>query len=91
MLTFLKKYSKLLIQGVMGLTTKFIYSKHAIYRMKTRGISQKEVEITVLFPDRWYYGSQGEINAVKKFDNKTIRIAYNSLSNYIKIITAIKE
>ncbi|MEW5768038.1 MAG: DUF4258 domain-containing protein [bacterium] len=70
---------------------KFDYSKHARYRMRRRGVSQIEVETTVLHPESWYYGSEGEINAIKKFGRKTVRVVYESLPQHIRVITVIKE
>lgn len=59
--------------------------------MEQKSISELEVKQTVLNPDTWYYGEHGEINAIKNFGFKKIRIPYTSNPDEIKIITAIIE
>ena len=70
---------------------KFNFSRHARDRMEQKSISELEVKQTVLNPDKWYYGEYGEINAVKDFGIKKVRIPYISNPNEIKIITVILE
>ena len=70
---------------------KFTFSHHARQRMKEKSITELEVKQTVLNPDRWYYGDYGEINSIKDFGIKKIRVPYISSPDEIKIITVILE
>jgi len=72
-------------------TPLFWYSNHARRRMVDRGVTELEVEQTVLSPDRWYYGEQGEINAVKDFGTHRLRVPYESTPEQIRVITVIEE
>jgi len=59
--------------------------------MKQKGISELEVKEAILNPDKWHYGEHGELNAIKDFGIKKIRIPYISKPNEVKIITVILE
>ena len=64
-------------------------TKHAKKRLKERGVSLAQVSETVLAPDSWFYGEQGEINAIKSFGKRKLRVVYVSTPKSIRIITAI--
>ena len=55
---------------------RFNFSCHARERIKQKSISEFEVKETVLNLDRWYYGEYGELNTIKNFGIKKIRIHY---------------
>lgn len=59
--------------------------------MTERGVSEAEVEATVLTPDSWEYGEDGELIAAKKIGRYTIRVAYLSLPEAPKILTVMVE
>lgn len=69
----------------------FNFSHHARQRMKEKSVTELEVKQTVLNPDVWYYGDYGEMNAIKDFGIKKIRVPYISSPDEIKIITVILE
>ena len=41
-------------------------TKHARKRLKERKIQLTQIRATVLAPDKWSYGEEGEINARRK-------------------------
>jgi len=57
--------------------------------MKIREIEEWKVRETIFNPDETYIGSEGEINAIKKFGKQQIRVAYLSLPGCIKVLTVI--
>jgi len=59
--------------------------------MKERGISEGEVREAVLYPNKWNWGKDGEIIAVRKFGSREIRVAYLSEPKAIKVITVMKR
>jgi len=68
-----------------------LYTKHARQRMKERKVSKEQVEATVLNPDRWHYGEDGEIIARRKIDKRTVEVAYLSLPEAIKVLTVMVD
>lgn len=67
---------------------KLILTKHAKQRMIERGIKLKDIKDTLEFPD-YIVNKEEKIEAHKKIDNKTLKIIYSKLGNFIKIITVI--
>ena len=66
------------------------YTKHAKYRMKIREEGEWMVEETIFNPDKTYIGSNGEINALKQFGKRNLRVIYLSLPEEIRILTVIE-
>jgi len=64
-------------------------TKHARKRLKERKIQLTQIRATVLAPDNWFYGEEGEINAIKDFGMRKLRVAYVSKPKSVRIITAI--
>lgn len=67
------------------------YTKHARQRMQERKVSEEEVETTVLAPDSWHYGEDGEIIAVRKIGRRRIEVAYLSLPEEIRVLTVMLD
>ena len=59
--------------------------------MQLRNISKKEVRSTVNNPDDLYGKPRGEMVAVKKIGDRTLKIAYVKYSDHYKIITPMIE
>jgi hypothetical protein len=77
--------------GLAELSSQFYYTRHARERMTERKISKEQAQIAVLEPDSWHYGKDDEIIAVRKFGKRTIEVVYESLPEYVKVITVMVE
>ena len=64
-----------------------IYSDHAEKRIKQRGIAKWEVEHILEFPFYIKKSFEGRKEAVGEIKNRTIKIEFIEIENYIKIIT----
>jgi hypothetical protein len=69
---------------------EFEFSEHAKRRMQQRKIRKEDAEETVLSPDHWEDGSQGEINAFKAFPGFRLKVSYIPQPPKIFVITVIK-
>ncbi|MDE2787745.1 MAG: DUF4258 domain-containing protein [Chloroflexota bacterium] len=65
------------------------YDRHARRRMRWRGISETEVEDTVLDPDRVEPSIRGRTNAYKQIGDRQIRVTFVETENGILIITVV--
>ena len=66
-----------------------IYSEHAKKRMKKRDIEEWEVEHVLEFPSYTKKSFDGRIESIGSVKNRTLKIVFIKLENYIKIITVI--
>ena len=66
-----------------------IYSDHAKKRMKQRGITELEVEHVLSNPFYIKKSFEGRKEAVGEIKNRTIKIEFIEIENYINIITVI--
>lgn len=64
-------------------------TKHAGKRLKDRNIELTQIRNTVLAPDKWFYGEEEEINAIKDFGVRKLRVVYVSKPKSVRIITAM--
>lgn len=69
----------------------FRYTKHARQRMKERRVSEEQVEATVLDPENWRYGEDGEIIATRRIGKRRIEVVYLSLPEEIRVITVMVD
>ncbi|HID86616.1 MAG TPA: DUF4258 domain-containing protein [Anaerolineae bacterium] len=67
------------------------YTKHARQRMKERHVSEDQVEATILDPESWQYGEDGEIIATRKVGKRRVEVAHLSLPEKIKVITVMVD
>ena len=65
------------------------YSEHALKRMKQRGITEIEVKHILEYPSYIKKTFSGRKEAVGEISNRTIKIEFIEIENYIKIITVI--
>ena len=72
---------------------KFKYTKHAIDRMKTRKVSELEIEQTLLAPDSWHYDEDDDVklHAIKNWGIRTLDVVYVSEPKEIRIITVFVD
>jgi hypothetical protein len=67
------------------------FTIHARKRMKEREISEEWVRETIYNPEQINQGEDGETIVHRKFGKTKVRIAYLSLPNEIKVLSAMKE
>ena len=67
---------------------RILYAEHAIERIYERGISDRQVESTVLKPDLREEGQHGRLEAVKRFGRRKLRVVYKDLPSMHLVITA---
>ncbi|MDI6591355.1 MAG: DUF4258 domain-containing protein [Patescibacteria group bacterium] len=68
---------------------KIIFSKHARYQMSERNISEKEIVLTLLNPDKTISQLGGKFQAVKLINkNYLIVVIYRQTNSIKKVITA---
>ena len=68
---------------------KIEYTDHAIKRMKQRGITELEIEQILLYPayvKKTYLGRKEAIGTIK---NRTIKIVFEEVENYIRVRSVI--
>ena len=65
------------------------YDRHARRRMRWRGISETEVEDTILDPDRVEPSIRGRTNAYKQIGDRQIRATFVETEDGILIITVV--
>lgn len=66
----------------------FIYTKHANLRIKQRNLSTRQIERTILSPDRTLPSFQKRLLVQKKFGHKTLEVIYRKEGEKIIILTA---
>jgi len=64
-------------------------TKHARRRLKERDIKLTQIKETILAPDKWLYGEEEEMNAIKKFGKRKLRVVYIPEPTSVKVITAM--
>jgi len=67
---------------------KLILTKHAKQRMSERGISIKEVEQVLEFPD-YTIKKNNKIESYKKVQAREIKVVHRAEGKFIKIVTVI--
>ena len=67
---------------------KIILTSHSKQRMIERGISFKNIQDTIEFPD-YTIKKEDKIEAHKKIKDKILKIIYSKSGKFIKIITVI--
>ena len=68
---------------------KIVYSDHAKKRMKQRGITELEVEHVLNYPQYTKKSFEGRKEALGIIKNKTIKVEFIEIENYIRIITVM--
>lgn len=71
------------------MSRRIIYGRHARRRMRWRGISETEVEDTVMNPDRIEASIRDRKNAYKRIGDRLIRITFVEAENGILIVTVV--
>lgn len=67
---------------------KIVYSDHAQQRMKQRGITSLEIEFVLNHPD--YIKKSCDVKeAVGHVKDKYIKIAFEEMENYIRVISIL--
>ena len=66
---------------------KIVYSEHAIKRMKQRGVTDLEIEHILKYPSYIKKSFEGTKEALGEVNNRSIKIKFVKIGNYIKIIT----
>lgn len=66
---------------------KIIYSDHAKQNMVERRISNKEVETTILNPEKLTDSKKGRIIAQKTIGNRILRVVYKETEKVYIIVT----
>ena len=66
---------------------RIIYTRHARQRTRQRKISQEQVEETLEVPDDILPGDNGEEIAIKRYENREMRVVYEDT---VVIYTVIK-
>ncbi|MDP2212124.1 MAG: DUF4258 domain-containing protein [Candidatus Aquicultor sp.] len=64
-------------------------TKHARKRLRERDIKLTQIKETVLGPDKWFYGEEEEINAIKDFGKRKLRVVYMPEPKSVKVITVM--
>ena len=67
---------------------RFIYTKHANFRISQRELSKGKINATVAHPNKEVPGFKGRLIAQKNFGNKTLEVVYKKLNGEVVIITA---
>lgn len=67
------------------------FDKHAIRRMKWRGISEGEVFVVLEDPDRTDEPEKGRTNVYKKIGERVVRVTYKQTPGETLIISAAGE
>ena len=67
---------------------KFVYSDHAERRMKQRGITPLEIEFVLKHPD-YVKKTRGILEAVGHIQNRQVKILYEEIENYMRIISIL--
>ena len=70
---------------------KIIFDRHARHRMKWRGISEQEIEITLANPDKIEPTEKGRLNAFKKVGARHLKVTYREFPDHLLIITAVDK
>ncbi len=65
------------------------YDRHARRRIRWRGISESEVEQTVMEPDRLEASIRDRTNAFKRIGDRLIRVTFAETGDVILIITVV--
>lgn len=68
---------------------EIVYSSHAERRMRQRGITRLEVEYILKHPIYVKKSFEGTKEAVGEIKNRTIKIKFIEIENYIRIITVM--
>lgn len=68
---------------------QIVYSEHAIKRMKQRGITELEIMHVLVFPEKVIKIHNNRKEAIGTVYNRNIKIIFENIENYIKIITVI--
>jgi hypothetical protein len=63
------------------------YTEHSISRMKQRRISKAHVEDTIGNPDFSFVTRLGRSVALKKYDNKFLKVIYERSNDKITVVT----
>jgi len=63
------------------------YTDHAMFWMGHRIISKSNVEKTVRNPDFSFVTRLGRVAALKKYDDKFLKVVYEKSNNKITVIT----
>ena len=67
---------------------RLVFSKHAAKRLFERGISMRDITLTIEKPD--YRVVRGnEIEAYKKFSGETLKVVHVKIESFIKVITVV--
>ena len=66
--------------------TEYLFTAHALLRMKKRGVSKEDVEDAVQYSDLTLR-KQGKYYARKNTGRGTAEVVYEKTENYIKVIT----
>jgi hypothetical protein len=67
---------------------RFIYTDHAHQRIKERGVSQAQIEETILHPDKISKSFKGRTIVHKEFKGKKLEVVYSRENHKIIVITA---
>ena len=71
---------------------RIIFSRHAIYQIKERGIDETEIFLAITRPDKVIHCPEGRFRAIKKVkrNNKAflLVVVYKPINSSAKIITA---
>ena len=72
---------------------KFRYTRHARNRMRLRGVSEFEVEHTILYPDKRFpdLDDEEKTHALKVWPRRTLDVVYVSTAKETRVITVIIE
>lgn len=63
------------------------YTEHAIFRMRHRKISRASVEDAIQNPDLSFILRIGRLAALKKYDDKFLKVIYEKSNDKITVVT----
>ena len=63
------------------------YTEHALFRMRDRKISEASVEDAVQSPDSSFITHLGRLAALKKYDDKFLKVVYEKSNDKIIVVT----
>ena len=76
----------------MKINDKIIFSKHAIFQIQERNLSELEIISTISYPDKIILQSQQKFQAIKLINQNhkkyLIIVVYRQKNSFKKVITA---
>ncbi len=64
------------------------YSKHALFRIRVRGVSKRQIALAIRDPDSVYLDLESDANvAVKQFSARYLVVFFNTRGSETRIIT----